>query len=187
MSKLSPNTTKKKTESIRELSKNMFSINIETWCEADTKDSPSARHIEVLVDVLLSRDEPAFKEVDPGYAYSLIKIPADLDGFLAVAITNRFYDEDSVKGVGSYTIFHAASGKEITCLYPYPDPEELTMQPDYYTYTCEPIPMKKILGEAYVYDKEKNDFITITVCHNNAAYYVDSHEICSIAEALGLE
>ena len=56
-----------------------------------------------------------------------------------------------------------------------------------YTFISEPIPMKDILGEDYVYDKSKEDSITITICHNLKEKYQDIHAICSIAEALGKE
>ena len=47
------------------------------------------------------------------------------------------------------------------------------------------MPMKDILGEDYVYDKAKKDFIEITILHNLVKHYQDIHEICSIEEALG--
>ena len=76
---------------------------------------------------------------------------------------------------------------EIFFYYPYPDPLDLAMQSELYTYTCEPIPMRDILGDDYVYDKEKDDFIAISVCHNMVRHYQVTHSICSIEEALGKE
>ncbi|MCR5277773.1 MAG: AAA family ATPase [Bacteroidales bacterium] len=159
----------------------------EVLYDAEMNDLPVIQTVDVLVNVLHTKDEPTFQEVKPGYAYGLIKIPADLDAFLVVAITNRFYDEESTEGFGTFIISHAVSGKETTYYYPYPDPMDMAMQSELYTYTCEPIPMREILGDDYVFDKEKQDFITITVYHNMVRHYMESHEICSIAEALGKE
>ena len=155
--------------------------------DTEMSDLPAVHTVDVLVNVLHTKDEPTFQEVEPGYAYGLKKIPADLDAFLVLAISNQFYDEDSIEGFGSFTIYHAASGKELTFYYPYPDPLDLAMQSELYTYTCEPIPMRDILGDDYVYDKEKDDFIAISVCHNMVRHYQVTHSICSIEEALGKE
>lgn len=54
-------------------------------------------------------------------------------------------------------------------------------------YLFEPIPMKEILGENYVFDEAKHDFIEITIQHNLVKHYQARHEICSIPEALGKE
>ena len=157
----------------------------EVLYDAEMNDLPSIHTVEVLVNVVLTEDEPAFPRAEIGYAYSLNKIPADLDAFLVLAISNRFYDEGSVEGFGSFTISHAASGKETTYYYPYPEPHELTTSSELFTYTSEPIPMRKILGDDYVFDKEKKDSITITVYHNMVRHYQVNHLICSIEEALG--
>lgn len=155
--------------------------------DTEMSDLPAVHTVDVLVNVLYTKDEPTFQEVEPGYAYGLIKIPADLDAFFVLAISNQFYDKDSIEGFGSFTIYHAASGKELTFYYPYPDPLDLAMQSELYTYTCEPIPMRDILGDDYVYDKEKDDFIAISVYHNMVRHYQVTHSICSIEEALGKE
>lgn len=155
--------------------------------DTEMSDLPAVHTVDVLVNVLHTKDEPTFQEVGPGYAYGLIKIPADLDAFFVLAISNQFYDKDSIEGFGSFTIYHAASGKELTFYYPYPDPLDLAMQSELYTYTCEPIPMRDILGDDYVYDKEKDDFIAISVYHNMVRHYQVTHSICSIEEALGKE
>lgn len=155
--------------------------------DTEMSDLPAVHTVDVLVNVLHTKDEPTFQEVEPGYAYGLIKIPADLDAFFVLAISNQFYDKDSIEGFGSFTIYHAASGKELTFYYPYPDPLDLAMQSELYTYTCEPIPMRDILGDDYVYDKEKDDFIAISVYHNMVRHYQVTHSVCSIEEALGKE
>lgn len=155
--------------------------------DTEMSDLPAVHTVDVLVNVLHTKDEPTFQEVEPGYAYGLIKIPADLDAFFVLAISNQFYDKDSIEGFGSFTIYHAASEKELTFYYPYPDPLDLAMQSKLYTYTCEPIPMRDILGDDYVYDKEKDDFIAISVYHNMVRHYQVTHSICSIEEALGKE
>lgn len=155
--------------------------------DTEMSDLPAVHTVDVLVNVLHTKDEPTFQEVEPGYAYGLIKIPADLDAFFVLAISNQFYDKDCIEGFGSFTIYHAASGKELTFYYPYPDPLDLAMQSKLYTYTCEPIPMRDILGDDYVYDKEKDDFIAISVYHNMVRHYQVTHSICSIEEALGKE
>lgn len=155
--------------------------------DTEMSDLPAVHTVDVLVNVLHTKDEPTFQEVESGYAYGLIKIPADLDAFFVLAISNQFYDKDSIEGFGSFTIYHAASGKELTFYYPYPDPLDLAMQSELYTYTCEPIPMRDILGDDYVYDKEKDDFIAISVYHNMVRHYQVTHSICSIEEALGKE
>ncbi len=155
--------------------------------DTEMSDLPAVHTVDVLVNVLHTKDEPTFQEVEPGYAYGLIKIPADLDAFFVLAISNQFYDKDSIEGFGSFTIYHAASGKELTFYYPYPDPLDLAMQSELYTYTCEPIPMRDILGDDYVYDKGKDDFIAISVYHNMVRHYQVTHSICSIEEALGKE
>lgn len=155
--------------------------------DTEMSDLPAVHTVDVLVNVLHTKDEPTFQEVEPGYAYGLIKIPADLDAFFVLAISNQFYDKDSIEGFGSFTIYHAASGKELTFYYPYPDPLDLAMQSKLYTYTCEPIPMRDILGDDYVYDKEKDDFIAISVYHNMVRHYQVTHSVCSIEEALGKE
>lgn len=155
--------------------------------DTEMSDLPAVHTVDVLVNVLHTKDEPTFQEVEPGYAYGLIKIPADLDAFFVLAISNQFYDKDSIEGLGSFTIYHAASGKELTFYYPYPDPLDLAMQSKLYTYTCEPIPMRDILGDDYVYDKEKDDSIAISVYHNMVRHYQVTHSICSIEEALGKE
>ena len=157
----------------------------EVLYDAEMNDLPSIQTVEVLVNVVLTEDEPAFPRAEIGYSYSLKKIPADLDAFLVLAISNRFYDGDTVEGFGSFTISHDASGKETTYYYPYPDPQELTTSSELFTYTSEPIPMKDILGENYVFDKEKEDSITITIYHNMVRHYQVNHPICSIEEALG--
>ena len=72
-----------------------------------------------------------------------------------------------------------------TYYYPYPDPQELTTSSESFTYTSEPIPMKDILGDNYVFETEKEDSITITVYHNMVRHYQVNHPICSIEEALG--
>ena len=155
--------------------------------DTEMSDLPAVHTVDVLVNVLHTKDEPTFQEVEPGYAYGLIKIPADLDAFFVLAISNQFYDKDSIEGFGSFTIYHAASGKELTFYYPYPDPLDLAMQSKLYTYTCEPIPMRDILGDDYVYDKEKDDFIAISVYHNMVRHYQVTHSVCSIEEELGKE
>ena len=155
--------------------------------KAEMNDFPGIQTDNILVNVIHSEDEPAFQEAEPGYVYGLIKIPADLDAFFVLAITNRFFDESSVDGIGSFTITHQANGKQTTCCYPYPDSRDLAMEAELYTYTSEPIPMREILGEDYVFDKGKEDSITISVCHNMVPHFVESHQICSIAEALGEE
>ena len=155
--------------------------------DTEMSDLPAVHTVDVLVNVLHTKDEPTFQEVEPGYAYGLIKIPADLDAFFVLAISNQFYDKDCIEGFGSFTIYHAASGKELTFYYPYPDPLDLAMQSELYTYTCEPIPMRDILGDDYVYDKEKDDFIAISVYHNMVRHYQVTHSISSIEEALGKE
>lgn len=155
--------------------------------DTEMSDLPAVHTVDVLVNVLHTKDEPTFQEVEPGYAYGLIKIPADLDAFFVLAISNQFYDKDCIEGFGSFTIYHAASGKELTFYYPYPDPLDLAMQSELYTYTCEPIPMRDILGDDYVYDKEKDDFIAISVYHNMVRHYQVTHSVCSIEEALGKE
>lgn len=155
--------------------------------DTEMSDLPAVHTVDVLVNVLYTKDEPTFQEVEPGYAYGLIKIPADLDAFFVLAISNQFYDKDCIEGFGSFTIYHAASGKELTFYYPYPDPLDLAMQSELYTYTCDPIPMRDILGDDYVYDKEKDDFIAISVYHNMVRHYQVTHSICSIEEALGKE
>ena len=155
--------------------------------DTEMSDLPAVHTVDVLVNVLHTKDEPTFQEVEPGYAYGLIKIPADLDAFFVLAISNQFYDKDSIEGFGSFTIYHAASGKELTFYYPYPDPLDLAMQSKLYTYTCEPIPMRDILGDDYVYDKEKDDFIAISVYHNMVRHCQVTHSICSIEESLGKE
>ena len=152
---------------------------------ADDNDLPCVDTVDVLVNVLRSRDERTFPMVKPGYAYSLIKIPADLDGYFVVAITNKFYDLDDIDGFGAFTIKHGATGRVLTYHYPYPSPDDVESGQELFTYTSEPIPMKDILGEDYVYDKAKKDFIEITILHNLVKHYQDIHEICSIEEALG--
>ena len=47
--------------------------------------------------------------------------------------------------------------------------------------------MRDILGDDYVYDKEKDDSIAISVYHNMVRHYQVTHSICSIEEALGKE
>ena len=154
---------------------------------ADENDLPNVETVDVLVNVLRSLDEERFKFETDDSAYSLIKIPADLDGYFVVGITNMFYDPDDIDGFGSFEIHHKETGRTLTFYYPYPDEDQVVSGENLYTFISEPIPMKDILGEDYVYDKSKEDSITITICHNLKEKYQDIHAICSIAEALGKE
>ena len=75
----------------------------------------------------------------------------------------------------------------LTYHYPYPSADDVETGQELFTYISEPIPMKEILGENYVFDETKHDFIEITILHNLVKHYQACHEICSIAEALGKE
>lgn len=154
---------------------------------ADGNDLPCVDTVDVLVNVLNNRDECAPPLVKSGYAHSLIKIPADVDGFLVLTITNQFYDLDNIDGFGAFSIKHGESGKVLTYHYPYPGADDVASGAALFSYTSEPIPMKEILGEDYVFDKAKNDYIEITILHNLVKHYQAHHAICSIAEALGKE
>ncbi|MCR4565200.1 MAG: hypothetical protein K5651_03805, partial [Bacteroidales bacterium] len=90
-------------------------------------------------------------------------------------------------GIGAFEIYHKETGKTLLFHYPYPDEEQIVHGENIYTFISEPIPMKDILGEDYVFDKSKEDFIAITIFQNLVKKFQDTHEICSIAEALGLE
>ena len=160
---------------------------IEEICEADDNDLPNVETVDVLVNVLRSLDEERIRYVTKDTAYSLIKIPADPDGYFVVAITNRFCDPNDIDGFGAFEIYHSESGKTLLFHYPYPDEEQIVPGENIYTFISEPIPMKDILGDDYVYDKSKEDFIAITIFHNLVKKFQDTHEICSIAEALGKE
>lgn len=154
---------------------------------ADDNDLPCVDTVDVLVNVLRTKDERTFPMVKPGYAYSLIKIPADLEGYFVVAISNKFYDLNDIDGFGAFSIKHSATGKVLTYHYPYPSADDVETGQELFTYISEPIPMKEILGENYVFDETKHDFIEITILHNLVKHYQAQHEICSIAEALGQE
>ena len=155
--------------------------------DADDNDLPNVETVDVLVNVISSLDEVRIKYVTDDSAYSLIKIPADLDGYFVVAITNRFYDPNHIDGFGAFEIYHKETGNALTLYYPYPDKDQIAPGENIYTFISEPIPMKVILGENYVYDKSKEDFIDITIFHNMVQHYQVTHSICSIEEALGKE
>lgn len=144
-----------------------------TLYDAETGDLPGIQTAEVLTNVIRNIDDPAFPEIDIDYAHAPIKIPADLDAFLVVAISNHYFDEESVEGLGTFAIRHEASGRETSFYYPYPDGSDLGRLSGPYTYTCEPIPIKLILGDDFVYSKDKKDFITISIYNNMVMHYQD--------------
>lgn len=158
---------------------------LEEICEADDNDLPNVETLDVLVNVLRSLDEERIKYITKDTAYSLIKIPADLDAYFVVGITNMFDDLNDINGFGTFEIYHKETGKTLLFHYPYPDEEQIVRGENIYTFITEPIPMIDILGEDYVFDKSKEDYITITISHNLVKKFQDTHEICSIAEALG--
>lgn len=160
---------------------------IEEIFDADDNDLPNVETVDVLVNVLRSLDEERIVNVTDDTAYSLIKIPADPDGYFVVAITNRFCDPNDIDGFGAFEIYHNETGKTLLFYYPYPDDEQIVPGENIYTFISQPIPMIDILGEDYVFDKSKEDFIAITIFHNLVKKFQDTHEICSIAEALGKE
>ena len=160
---------------------------LEKISDADDNDLPNVETVDVLVNVIRSLDETRIHNVTEDCAYSLIKIPADLDAYFVVAITNRFCDTNDIEGFGAFEIFHKETGKTLLFYYPYPDEEQIVSGENIYTFISQPIPMKDILGEDYVFDKSKEDSIAITIFHNLVKKFQDTHEICSIAEALGLE
>ncbi len=160
---------------------------LEKISDADDNDLPNVETVDVLVNVIRSLDETRIHNVTEDYAYSLIKIPADPDGYFVVAITNRFCDPNDIDGFGAFEIYHSESGKTLLFHYPYPDEEQIVPGENIYTFISDPIPMKNILGEDYVYDKSKEDFIAVTIYHNLVKKFQDTHGICSIAEALGKE
>lgn len=160
---------------------------LEKISDADDNDLPNVETVDVLVNVIRSLDETRIHNVTEDCAYSLIKIPADLDAYFVVAITNRFCDTNDIEGFGAFEIYHSTTGKKLFFHYPYPDEEQIVPGEQIYTFISEPIPMKNILGEDYVYDKSKDDHIAINILHNLVGKFLDVHEICSIAEALGKE
>ena len=160
---------------------------LEKISDADDNDLSNVETVDVLVNVIRSLDETRIHNVTEDCAYSLIKIPADLDAYFVVAITNRFCDTNDIEGFGAFEIYHSKAGKKLFFHYPYPDEEQIVPGEQIYTFISEPIPMKDILGEDYVFDKSKEDSIAITIFHNLVKKFQDTHEICSIAEALGLE